>query len=235
MTGLLVSVRDAEEARAALAGGADVIDVKEPRRGALGPAEPQTWRDIHTAVGERVITSAALGELLHDPVEMLAPRTAGFGFAKIGLAGCQDASGWIERWRRAVRVLPPGVSAVPVAYADWPRARAPSPSVALWLAGQSTARLLLVDTWDKSGGSLIDTLSSQTLDEIAHDARQAGIGLALAGSLHHSDIEWVMRLAPAYVGVRGAACRGGRNGTIEMTRVKSLATIVHGVRQKAAS
>ena len=37
MTRLLVSVRSAEEAEIALAGGADVIDVKEPRRGALGP------------------------------------------------------------------------------------------------------------------------------------------------------------------------------------------------------
>ena len=33
MTGLLISVRDAEEARAALAGGAGLVDIKEPRRG----------------------------------------------------------------------------------------------------------------------------------------------------------------------------------------------------------
>ena len=37
--GLLVSVRDAAEAELALAGGADVIDVKEPNRGSLGAAE----------------------------------------------------------------------------------------------------------------------------------------------------------------------------------------------------
>ena len=37
--GLLVSVRSADEAIAALAGGADVIDVKEPNRGALGAAD----------------------------------------------------------------------------------------------------------------------------------------------------------------------------------------------------
>jgi len=235
MTGLLVSVRDAEEAQAALAGGADVIDVKEPRRGALGPAEPQTWREIQAAVGGRAITSAALGELLDDSVVSLAQNAAGFHFAKIGLAGCHEESGWIERWKRAVRALPKGVCAVPVAYADWPRAQAPSPLVALWLAGQSAARLLLVDTWDKSRGSLIDVLSSQTLEEIAEGARQAGICLALAGSLDHAAIQHVMRLVPAYIGVRGAACSGGRNGTIEMARVKSLATLVHGMQQKAAS
>ena len=36
MTGLLVSVRSAEEAEIALAGGANLIDIKEPSRGALG-------------------------------------------------------------------------------------------------------------------------------------------------------------------------------------------------------
>ena len=36
MTKLLVSVRDAAEAIDALAGGADLIDVKEPLAGSLG-------------------------------------------------------------------------------------------------------------------------------------------------------------------------------------------------------
>lgn len=46
MTGLLVSVRDAREARLALAGGVDLIDIKEPSRGALGGADPAIWRDV---------------------------------------------------------------------------------------------------------------------------------------------------------------------------------------------
>ncbi|MBY0228781.1 MAG: (5-formylfuran-3-yl)methyl phosphate synthase, partial [Gemmataceae bacterium] len=36
MPGLIVSVRSADEARIALENGADLIDVKEPSRGALG-------------------------------------------------------------------------------------------------------------------------------------------------------------------------------------------------------
>src|SRR5436309_1656421 len=37
---LLISVAGPAEARAALRGGADVIDAKDPRRGALGPVPP---------------------------------------------------------------------------------------------------------------------------------------------------------------------------------------------------
>ena len=47
---LLVSVRSEEEARAALAGGADIIDAKEPSRGALGAVEIGVLREIVSVV-----------------------------------------------------------------------------------------------------------------------------------------------------------------------------------------
>src|SRR5262245_26134710 len=60
---LLVSVRDVAEARAALTGGADIIDIKEPRRGPLGMAKPAVMAEIVAGVGGRAPVSAALGEL----------------------------------------------------------------------------------------------------------------------------------------------------------------------------
>ena len=55
MTRLLVSVRNGQEAEAALAGGAHVIDVKEPARGSLGRADETTlrsWRRSSAAQGK---------------------------------------------------------------------------------------------------------------------------------------------------------------------------------------
>ena len=49
---LLVSVRDAVEARFALVGGADIIDVKEPANGPLGMASPETMVEVATVVAE---------------------------------------------------------------------------------------------------------------------------------------------------------------------------------------
>lgn len=67
MTQLLVSVRNATEAIAATRGGADIIDVKEPLRGSLGCAAPDTIREIAHALrritGSAVPLSLALGEL----------------------------------------------------------------------------------------------------------------------------------------------------------------------------
>jgi (5-formylfuran-3-yl)methyl phosphate synthase len=235
MTGLLVSVRSTEEAEVALAGGADVVDVKEPRRGALGPADPDVWRGVLGVVQRRAVTSAALGELLTDAVERVAHQTVGLRYVKIGLAGCHGRRGWIAKWLNATCRLPRGVQAVPVAYADWPQAEAPSPSVALALAASSPARLLLIDTYQKCGGGLLDCLSLDALRRIAQHATQMRVKLALAGSLDAAAINALRALTPAYIGVRGAACYGGRDGTIDLTRVKSLAALVHSRQKKAAS
>src|SRR6478609_8313715 len=100
MTGLLVSVRSAAEARTALAGGADIIDIKEPRRGALGPADPNVWKEIQETVGRRVPVSAALGELHSDEIGEFASRASGFVYAKIGLSDWRrrrdSATKWFE-------------------------------------------------------------------------------------------------------------------------------------------
>ena len=63
MMRLLVSVRDADEAKVALAAGVDLIDVKEPLRGALGAADAEQIAAVVREVNGRVPVSAALGEL----------------------------------------------------------------------------------------------------------------------------------------------------------------------------
>jgi uncharacterized protein (UPF0264 family) len=175
-----------------------------------------------------------LGELLSEGVERRAARARSLDFVKIGLAGCHAERGWLRRWFDTVSRLAPEVLPVPVAYADWPNANAPSPSVALALAAQSPAKLLLVDTHDKSRGGLLDHLSLESLDELMQTARIAKVRVVLAGSLDQAAIRRVLALAPAYVGVRGAACCGGREGTLDESLVKSLAGVVHGSARKAA-
>jgi (5-formylfuran-3-yl)methyl phosphate synthase len=60
---LLVSVADPEEARAAVDGGADIIDAKDPSHGALSPVTLDVLRTIVAAVDGARPMSAALGEI----------------------------------------------------------------------------------------------------------------------------------------------------------------------------
>ena len=229
MTRLLVSVRDAREAEAAVAGGADVVDVKEPHRGALGCALPTTWHAVADALPRSIPLSIALGELEScDPrhVDCLPSRCV---WAKVGLAGLADDD-WETRWQQLADRLPTGVTLVAVAYADWEAARAPQPQQVLHSLASRSGTMLL-DTHTKDGRTLVDWCPPQALTRLVHDGRALGVKLALAGSLGLSHLPLVRRLRPDWLAVRGAVCRPDRCGTVDTARVadlrQQLATQLH--------
>lgn len=222
MTGLLVSVRNADEARLAAASRVDLIDVKEPLRGSLGRADVAVWRDVLTAVGRQSAVSVALGELLTDDVSEAARQTAGVAFAKIGLAGCARQTDWQAQLQHAFTMLVPGVAAVAVVYADAGPARAPPPAAVLDAAIAMGCQAVLVDTYDKSSGSLLDHLPTAALGAFVQAAQQRGLQVVLGGSLTLSAMPRVLDLAPDYIAVRGAVCRGPRHGPLDHQLVSSL-------------
>jgi uncharacterized protein (UPF0264 family) len=225
MTRLLISVRSAEEAQLALAGGADLIDVKEPNRGSLGAADSSAIESVVRAVAGRVSVSAALGELLagHRLDARLADRLQ---YAKFGLAGCIDEPGWIARWKQAIAELPEGIRPVAVAYADWKSARAPDPRQVLECAQAFACAAVLIDTCDKSQGSLLEHWALADLGRYVAAVRQAGLSCVIAGGLGLAEIAELLPLAPDYIAVRGAACRGDRTGRLDIARVGHLAAVV---------
>ena len=231
MTALLVSVRSAAEAEAALAGGAAVIDIKEPDRGALGAADPRTWRAVLSAVAGRAPVSAALGELFPAnrgtaSAGALAAQTAGLAFAKIGLARAAACRVWQERWREALACLPQSVAAVAVAYADWPAADAPPPEEVIDAGAELGCTLLLVDTFGKTRGDLLSHLPLPALEDVTRRARRRGMQVVLAGSLTKRLVRDVLPLSPALVAVRGAACKFDRRSAIDAALVRELAAIL---------
>src|SRR6266702_2730804 len=85
---LLVSVRGPVEARAAVAGGADVVDAKDPARGALGPVRADRLAAIRRAVGAARPVSAALGDAGDAAMVAAAAAAArGVAFVKLGFGG----------------------------------------------------------------------------------------------------------------------------------------------------
>jgi uncharacterized protein (UPF0264 family) len=233
---LLVSVRSAAEVEPALGGGARLIDIKEPVRGALGKAADETIGTIVEQVAGRCPTSAALGELLegNDPPEGVA-----LDHVKWGLAGCGDDPDWPGKWRAAVARLQqtiPGCRPVAVAYADWQRARAPSPEVIVTFARLSRCGAFLLDTWQKDGTTLLDWLSADAVARLCRDCRQAGIPVALAGSLGPEEIRTLRGVGPAWFAVRGSVCHGRqRDAGIDPDAVRRLADLVAGFDITAAS
>ena len=239
MTRLLVSVRDAHEAQIAVDSGADLIDLKEPERGPLGAVDPFVAEECLRMVDGRAPVSLALGELLEFGSTDARQMPLGAAFAKLGLAGCAEHADWQVLWAAARSQFAADTDAVAVIYADWQAAAAPSPEEVLEAIADSEragvngyvcrpCRVVLVDTFDKSAGGLLDHWSIDDLSKFARRVRQTEMLLVLAGSLDHKAIKALLSLEPDYVGVRRAACVGGRNGRLDASQVRRLCELVRG-------
>jgi uncharacterized protein (UPF0264 family) len=227
MAGLLVSVRSVAEAQAALAGGAGLIDVKEPSRGPLGRAAAQVVAAVVEYIAGVRPVSAALGELLEEP-EPVAVQ--GLCYVKWGLAECAARADWREQVRFAaerVTQAAPGCGFVAVAYADHRRAGSPSPHAVVEFAQAAHLNAVLIDTFGKDGTTLLDWLSVAEVGRFGSTCRKAGIRLVLAGSLAPAEIELLLPTEPDWFAVRGAACQGdNRTGTVDPVKVRGLTDLV---------
>lgn len=221
---LLVSVRSVTEAEAALAGGADLIDVKEPSRGPLGRADDRVIHDVVKAVRGRVPVSAALGEWVEGSA---LPAEQSLDYVKWGLAGTTRPDGGSSTFAiRKMSRFGPRPRPVLVAYADFERAGSPGVSEMCAAAQQLRFPAFLLDTAVKDDTTLRDWVAPAELARIRFGLADAGVPVAFAGSLNEKSIRELLPLAPDWFAVRGAACEGGRNGTVCEKRVRRLTAIL---------
>lgn len=221
---LLVSVRDADEVGDALAGGADLVDVKAPERGPLGAPSAETVARVVECVAGRAPVTVALGEWDEPGRAPLAAELVGLGasLVKLGLAGaCDDRSH--GAWRRALEALTLAVGdgrrVALAAYADSDAAAAPPPGEALEACAAAGIGWLLLDTHNKLGPPLTGIVTVSFLEGFARKARGLGVRLALAGGLGLSELSLLSGLGADCLGVRGGVCQGGRVGRIDRGRV----------------
>ncbi len=243
MAQLLVSVRSAAEAIAAMEGMADIVDVKEPNRGSLGCATPQVITEVATTVQSQPNgtppLSLALGELsewqtsemslLRHAITIAQPQ-----FLKLGLSGAggqQNSDSWIDEWQ-AVRDSIAGAHVwVAVAYADHAIADSPTVERVLNAAIETKCGILLIDTYAKNGTSLLDHLPLKHLLSIRHETHCRGLKLALAGRVTLSNLNLLQTIEADIIAVRGAVCENGeRTSSISRELVSQFRTTLHSKR-----
>jgi len=219
MTALLTSVRNVEEALQAAAAGADLIDLKEPRAGALGALPAQTVREVVRTVRARWpgrLLSATIGDLApaeHAAMVLMANTIGkcGVDYVKVGVAPGHHAREALQR----LAALPWRV--VPVFLADH--------GVDLALVEAACALgfpAVMADTADKRAGCLFDCVDMARLAAMVTLARRHGAKVGLAGSLRLDHLPQLRALAPDFAGFRGALCDDGRAGRLDPARVEAL-------------
>ncbi len=230
---LLVSVADAADAKTAVAGGADIVDAKDPTRGALGPVAPEVLAQLDAAVPAHLPFSVALGET-DDPGAgarwvtdcVMRPRI-GAVYAKLAAtASCPGLVGEVIAGAVAAAAAHPARPFLVAAlFADRVGDGA---SVRPLLAAVAAAGAsgILWDTAEKDGRGLFAHWPVPVMREWADAARSEGLWVAVAGALGLDDLDAVRMVSPRVLGVRGAVCEGGRSGTVSEALVRRLAEAV---------
>jgi uncharacterized protein (UPF0264 family) len=220
---LLVSVVSGAEARLALAGGADIIDVKDPGEGALGAPAPSVLTDVVRAVGSAAPVSVALGDMPNLPhTAALAARGAalsGAAYVKVGLRGVRELETAVALMNAVHDAVGHETHVIAAAYADADALHPPALAPA-WLPElvyRTGIAGALVDTCVKDGRGLYGWLSESALVELITRTRAAGASFAVAGQLTR---EQLCRVEADIVGVRSAVCRDGdRRGELDAALV----------------
>ncbi len=208
-------------------GGADIIDVKEPSAGSLGRASAEAIAEIvdaltHTA--PHIACSVALGELIELSNAATMPSIpAGVQWLKMGLSGCGGQRDWRRMWMSVRERICPAAAWIAVAYVDATAADAPPIREVLAAAIETRCAGLLLDTFTKTGGTLLDAVTTTDLVDVVQKAQAAGLLVALAGRLRLSDLPAVLAARPDVVAVRSAVCRDqNRTAVMEESLVKAF-------------
>ncbi len=201
MTGMLASVNSLEEAQLVLKTSVDIIDLKNPKLGALGALPIETVSEIVQAMGQKKRVSATVGDLPMHPEIIFSAVSAmvdtGVDYIKVGFFPGGDWQGCLFK----LKPLTQESQIIAVIFAD----TQPDFSVikAIKEAGVSG---VMLDTMDKSQGSLTQVMSLDNIKAFVSLAKQSQLLCGLAGSLKVDGIPVLLELEADYLGFRGALC-----------------------------
>jgi len=231
---LLVSVVNEEEVAAAVEGGADIIDVKNPREGTLGGNFPHVIRRVRKHTPPALEVSATIGDVPNLPgtvsLAALGASICGVQYIKVGLFGLQnphDALFLLEQVCRAAREHDPGIRIIAAGYADADKINALPPLQLPAVATDAGVDGCLLDTVSKNDGTLLTKQEDVQLHDFVSKCHRANLLCAVAGSLSLMDIPHICKFGADIVGVRTAACRGDRvNGRVDRQKVQQLKEVI---------
>ncbi len=231
MTLLLASVTGPEEAILALTHGADIIDLKDPAKGALGALEPAAVRAVVSVIAGRRPVSAVTGDLPMEPDVVVGAVTAmagtGVDFVKVGLfpgakrVDCIRALAGIARKTKVIGVM----------FADSGADVGLLPVMAeCGFAGA------MLDTAHKGQGRLLDHADLESLSGFVRGCRAHGLLTGLAGSLEAPDVPRLALLSPDYLGFRGALCAAhDRKAGLDANAVSFIRALIAPDQRRVAS
>lgn len=219
MTGMLASVNSISEALLVLDAQVDIIDLKQPAKGALGALDSAVIKDIVARCRGLRPLSATIGDLPMQPEEVFnAVKTVaetGVDYVKIGFFPSGDIPGTLAK---LAELASRNIALIAVLFAD----QAPDFDLVGVLKNAGFKGVML-DTMDKRKGSLTQVMPATEIARFVRLAQEQRLICGLAGSLRREDIAELLPYRPDYLGFRGALCRRhDRIGSVDIEAVTAI-------------
>ncbi|WP_342304121.1 (5-formylfuran-3-yl)methyl phosphate synthase [Methanolobus sp. ZRKC5] len=226
---LLISPINPEEAIASHEGGADIVDVKNPKEGSLGANFPWIISSVKEAIKSEKPISATIGDFNFKPgtasLAALGAAVAGADYIKVGLYDVQTEGQALEMLTnitKAVKDFDPEKKVVASGYSDYERINSINPQLLPAVGAKAGVDVVMVDTGIKDGRSTFEFMDEEALTVFTAAIREVGLLSAIAGSLIFDDIPVLKRIQPDIIGVRGMVCGGDRDDCIRAELVEKL-------------
>jgi uncharacterized protein (UPF0264 family) len=227
---LMVSVQNLAEAREAVNGNADIVDVKNLDEIFIGANYPPVIKEVREAFPKERHVSVTLGSV---PEAVGTVALAVYGAAALNATSVKV--GFVNMsYETALRTLKESKKAlkgfdtklIAATFADSHLYKGIDPKLVVKLAKESDSDGVLIDTLTKDGRNLFDFMDEGTLKGLTDEAKDLGMSTALSGALKISNFDTLVRINPDIVGVRGAVCKGedrykGRVDAKAVAKVKS--------------
>lgn len=217
----LASILNCNEALRATQAGAHIIDCKDSSQDPLGALSYNAVRNIVKAVGDRVLVSATIGNIIDDE-EALFDATCqmtstGVDFVKVGLF--MDGNP-LRTMYKLKNLNKKKAQIVGLLFAE------ENPDQSL-LSHMSKCEFsgVMIDTLNKKGHALPDLMSEVQLKEFVKQAHQSNLFVGFAGSLRIKHIEFMISLKMDLIGFRGALCKNEkREDHLDEDAVRAIAS-----------
>ena len=218
----LASVQSVREAQALLPISPDILDIKDPTKGALGALNVDKVREIVSIIAGRCLTSATIGDLPMQAsiisAAMTLMATSGVDYIKVAVFPDAQLSQCLHDLADSIKTL--RIPVIAVIFADKPINMSYMP-----LLAQHGFYGVIVDTAIKNSGHLLNYWDINILTTFIATAQRHQLICGLAGALRADDIQALIPLGADYLGFRSALCwQNTRTESIDPAKAKYIAS-----------
>jgi len=220
MSKVLGSIKNLDEAKTLLDSAIDIIDLKDPSKGALGKLEDSEINLILKFINKKKLTSSTVGDLpndeniITDTVQDISETNV--DFIKIGV--------YEKNYIQTLCKIKSSKKLIAVFFAD----KFIPNLTDLETLKESGFSGVMIDTCDKMLGNLFDHISLFEIEEFLKFTKKMKLISGIAGSIKREHLDRILELNPTYIGFRGALCENNklRDSSISKHNVESILSLI---------